>query len=97
MRRAARVDETQEEIVKALRSIGAQVVVIKEPVDLLVGYRGKTHLMECKTDRATDEGGKHGLTKQQAEFLAKWNGGPAWIVQSPSQAIRALVGEEAMK
>lgn len=90
MRRAARTDANQEEIIKALRAIGAQVVYLKEPVDLLVGFRGTTHLMEIKTDDGR-------LTKAQAEFLAKWNGGPAWIVQTPSQAIQAVIGERAMK
>ena len=90
MRHAARTDAVQKEIVKALRAIGARVVYIKEPVDLLVGYRNTTHLMEVK-----ESGGR--LTKQQQEFLETWNGGPAWIIQSPSQAIEAVVGKEAMK
>ena len=86
MRHAARTDANQEEIVKALRAIGAQVVYIKEPVDLLVGFRGTTHLMEVK-----DSNGR--LTKQQAEFLAQWNGGPAWIVQRVRHGVEIGVGD----
>jgi len=47
--RAARVDANQQEIVKALRSVGAYVRVITQGdglPDLLVGYRGVTLLME---------------------------------------------------
>jgi GTPase len=90
MRHAARTDAVQKEIIKALRAIGARVVYIKEPVDLLVGFRGATHLMEVK-----ESGGR--LTKQQEDFLTTWNGGSAWIVQTPSQAIEAVIGKEAMR
>lgn len=40
MRRAARVDANQEQIVSALRGAGAYVWIIGLPVDLLVGYKG---------------------------------------------------------
>ena len=42
MRYAARSDANQSEIVAALRASGASVFVLKLPVDLLVGYAGKT-------------------------------------------------------
>ena len=51
MRRAARVDENQGLIVKALRACGATVRIITQGdgiPDLLVGYRGHTILMEVK-------------------------------------------------
>jgi len=48
MRHAARVDSNQTEIVAAFRAIGASVFVLKLPVDLLVGYAGKTVLVEVK-------------------------------------------------
>ena len=57
MRRAARVDENQGLIVKALRACGATVRVISQGdgiPDLLVGYRGHTILWKYRdweTDR----------------------------------------------
>ena len=49
MRRAARVDANQAEIVAALRQAGASVWIIGIPVDLLVGFRGMTIAVEIKT------------------------------------------------
>lgn len=51
MRRAARTDENQSEIVYALRKIGATVLItsnIKNAFDVLVGYRGKLYIVEIK-------------------------------------------------
>ena len=91
MRRAAKVDDTQPEIVKALRKIGAAVEYIKKPLDLLVCFRGVTALMEVKNRDGKDE-----LTKDQIEFIARWPG-KIHIVYTPQEAVRALVGEEAMR
>ena len=49
MRRAARVDANQIQIVSALRAAGAYVWIIGLPVDLLVGYKGHTFLVEVKS------------------------------------------------
>ena len=43
-----RVDANQAVIVKELRDRGALVVVLGQPVDLLVGYRGEWALVEVK-------------------------------------------------
>ena len=51
MKRAARIDAHQPAIVQALRDMGATVYYIKEPVDLVVGYRGMTILMEVKNEK----------------------------------------------
>ena len=51
MRRAAKTDSNQLEIVKALRNIGAFVLVtsqLKNAFDVLVGYRGKLFIIEIK-------------------------------------------------
>ena len=48
MRRAARVDASQAEIVAALRAGGAYVWIAGLPLDLIVGFQGKTALVECK-------------------------------------------------
>ena len=69
MRYAARVDENQAAIVQALRDAGAYVWIIGLPVDLLVGYKDRTLLMEVKTTS------KKRLTGLQADFFEKWMGG----------------------
>jgi hypothetical protein len=51
MRRAARTDNNQKEIVEALRKIGCCVLPthqLKNAFDLLVGFRGRLYIMEIK-------------------------------------------------
>jgi len=84
MRRAARVDSNQLEIVAALRSVGASVFVIGLPVDLLVGYKGHTFLVEIK------DGPKKRLTALQEAFFAKWAGGTLVRVDGPGAALRMI-------
>jgi len=88
LRRAAKVDNNQADIIDALRRIGVQVEVIGLPLDLLICHRGETALMECKTAEGR-------LTKGQAEFLERWPG-KVHIVHSPREALEAVLGE-AMK
>ena len=84
MRRAARVDANQEAIVKALRDAGAYVWIIGLPVDLLVGYKNHTFLVEVKTTS------KKRLTGLQAGFFEKWIGGSLCRVDSPEAALRMI-------
>jgi hypothetical protein len=84
MRYAARVDENQAAIVKALRDAGAYVWIIGLPVDLLVGFRDRTLLMEVKTTS------KKRLTGLQADFFEKWMGGTLCRVDSPEAALRMI-------
>ena len=84
MRRAARVDANQEQVVSALRAAGAYVWIIGLPVDLLVGYKGHSWLMEVKTDH------KKKLTKLQEHFFANWRGGTLCRVDGPEAALRAI-------
>jgi hypothetical protein len=90
MRYAARIDPAQPEIVAALRAIGATVWVIGLPLDLLVGYRGRTHLIEVKTlvGKRAPKPAKH--TKLQKEFMCTWTGGPIATVTDPESAIKAV-------
>ena len=81
MRRAARVDANQQAIVAALRAAGAYVWIISLPVDLLVGYKGRTFLMEIKTTS------KKRLTGLQADFFQYWPGGTLCRVDSPQAAL----------
>jgi hypothetical protein len=84
MRYAARVDENQAAIVLALRNAGAYVWIIGLPVDLLVGYKDRTLLMEVKTTS------KKRLTGLQATFFEKWTGGTLCRVDSPEAALRMI-------
>jgi len=84
MRRAARVDATQEAIVSALRAAGAYVWVIGLPVDLLVGYKGHTFCVEVKS------GPSKRLTKLQADFFENWSGSTLARIDSPEAALRMI-------
>jgi hypothetical protein len=84
MRYAARVDANQEQIVSALRAAGAYVWVIGLPVDLLVGHKNHTYLVECK------HGPRKRLTPLQADFFASWSGSTLARVDSPEAALRML-------
>jgi hypothetical protein len=84
MRRAARIDANQEAVVIALRAAGAYVWIIGLPVDLLVGYKGHTFLVEIK------DGPKKRLTALQEAFFAKWAGGTLVRVDGPEAALRMI-------
>ena len=84
MRRAARVDSNQTAVVGALRAAGAYVWIIGLPVDLMVGYKGHTVLMEVK-----DGPGKR-LTALQEAFFAKWEGGTLSKIDGPESALNVL-------
>ena len=84
MRRAARVDSNQADICAALRTKGATVWIIGLPVDLLVGYKGHTFLMEVKTDS------KKRFTGLQADFFQNWKGGTLCRVDSLQAALEMI-------
>lgn len=86
MRRAAKIDQNQTEIVKALRKVGCSVLSLapigKGAPDLLAGYRGKNVLIEVKRPK-----GK--LNDQQQEFKAAWRG-DLCVVRSVDEALLVL-------
>jgi len=84
MRYAARVDANQEQIVSALRAAGAYVWIIGLPVDLLVGYKDHTFLVELKS------GPRKRLTKLQADFFENWSGSTLARIDSPEAALRMI-------
>ena len=88
MRRAARVDATQTAVVSALRAAGASVDVLGQPVDLLVGFRSVTILMEVKNP--DNSYGKAGANKNQRTFMEGFKGGPVCVVDGPESALRAI-------
>ena len=91
MRRAAKVDANQTEIVKALRQVGASVQSLaatgKGVPDLLVGFRGKNLLLEVKDGCKVKSARK--LTPDQVEWHQSWRGHVA-VVESAEQAIKVL-------
>ena len=91
MRRAARVDENQGLIVKALRACGATVRIITQGdgiPDLLVGYRGYTILMEVKDGNKPPSARQ--LTTAEQIFFDQWTGGKLFIVNSVEEALDVL-------
>jgi len=84
MRYAARVDANQAKVVETLRQAGAYVWVIGLPVDLLVGYNGRTYLVEIKN------GPTKALTRLQQDFFGNWIGGSLHRIDGPEDALRMI-------
>lgn len=84
MRYAARVDANQQQVVSALRAAGAYVWVLGLPVDLLVGYKNHTFLVEIK------DGPKKKLTKLQQDFFENWTGGTLCRINDAEGALRMI-------
>lgn len=92
--RAARTDDNQAAIVKALRTAGATVQSLARIgggcPDLLVGRRGKTLLLELKDGAKPPSARK--LTGDQVVWHRDWRGGPVEVVTSVAEAIAAIEG-----
>jgi hypothetical protein len=84
MRYAKRVDANQDQIVSALRAAGAYVWIIGLPVDLLVGFKNHTFLVEVK------DGSKKRLTALQDDFFQNWTGSTLARIDSPEAALRMI-------
>lgn len=91
MRRNARVDANQPEIVKGLRRAGASVLIVsnlKNCFDILVGFRGVNYIMEIKDGEKPPS--KRGLTDGEKRFREGWQGGEYHIVLSLEQALEII-------
>lgn len=90
MRYAARTDANQAEIVGAMRKAGASVWVIGLPLDLLIGYAGKTALVEVKTlnGKRNPKPAKH--TQLQKDFMLDWRGGTVATITDIDGALTLL-------
>jgi hypothetical protein len=95
MRRAARTDANHSAIGKALRAIGASVADTSRVgggfPDLVVGYRGKTLLLEVKDGRKPPSARM--LTDEQKRFATDWRG--QWACVISEEAAIELVTREA--
>ena len=84
IRRAARIDANQTAVVSALRTAGAYVWIIGLPVDLLVGYKGHSFLVEVKN------GPRKRLTALQEDFFNNWSGSTLARIDGPEAALRMI-------
>ena len=91
MRRAAKVDANQSDIVDALRKVGASVTPAHSMgggfPDLVVGYQGETYLLEVKDGDKPPSARK--LTPDQEKWHAEWKGHKA-VVKSVKEALTAI-------
>ena len=92
MRKAARVDANQEQVVSALRGMGATVQSLaatgKGVPDLLVGYRSKNYLLEVK-DGAKPPSERR-LTPDQEIWHGAWKG-TVHVVNTPTEAVKVIL------
>ena len=97
MRRRAKVDKNQAEIVAAMRQRGASVTSMAElgkgVPDLLVGHAGRTALVEIKDGSLPPSA--RGLTIDQQIWHAEWRGGTLAVVCDVESALRVLKVMEA--
>ncbi len=83
-------DAIEPEIVAALEAIGCTVIRMDVPVDLLVGYRKRCFLIECKSDKSISHTSRDNQkTKDQKEFF-KWWRGQVRVCSTPEEAIRLV-------
>ena len=76
MRRKARTDDNQTDVVKALRSIPGVTVELNHH-DFLIGFRGQTYWIEWKSQNAVKKSGglkKNALRDSQKKIIEKWTG-----------------------
>lgn len=87
MRNAARSDANQVEVMAALRKVGASVFSLHRVgqgcADLLVGFRGRTYLIEVKAKNGV-------LTPSQVKFIDSWTGDLVHVVRNIDGALRAI-------
>lgn len=82
--RKAKRDFSEPEIVKALEQCGFSVHRMDKPTDLLVGFRRRAWLIECKTG---SKGYGKDLNKNQKDFAATWRGPDIVVLRSAQDAI----------
>ena len=91
MRRAARVDDNQAELVKQLRKAGATVQHLHTQgrgcPDLLVGWRGLNLLFEVKDPNKPPSARL--LTDDEREWHAKWRG-QVHVIETAEEALEVM-------
>jgi len=82
-RYAAKRDASEPEIFQVLRKFGFSIEPMDKPVDALVGFRGRTFLVEIKTGR---KGYGKALNKNQQEFADTWRGSQVVVLHDVQEA-----------
>lgn len=86
-----RTDTNQSNVVEALRSIGASVLILSDVgggcPDLLVGYRGVNFLLEVKDGNKPPSARK--LTEAEQAFFRDWRG-TVYIIFGAADAIEVV-------
>lgn len=92
MRRAARTDANQQAVIDVLRQVGATVHSLASMgqgcPDLLVGFRGRTCLMEVKDGSKPPSETR--LTPDQFVWHEQWTGGSLSVVYGPEDALKVI-------
>jgi hypothetical protein len=93
VRRAAKIDRNQPEIVREIRKVGASVQPIhtvgKGCPDLLIGWRGQNILWEIKDGLLVPSARR--LTDDETDWHKDWRG-QVGVIESIEQALEALLG-----
>lgn len=97
MRRAARRDAAERDIITALEKAGATVHQLsgKDIPDLLVGARGHTYLLEVKSRIVAEDKGRKPRVREgeasdgQKKLHESWKGGTISVIHDPGQALHA--------
>jgi hypothetical protein len=91
MRRAAKADRNQPEIVNMLRLVGCTVqhlhTIGKGCPDILVGYQGKNYVLELKDGELPPSGRK--LTDDEKKWHEDWRG-EVHVVSNVREALDAI-------
>lgn len=91
MRRAAKVDANQDQIVSALRAAGVKVLSMaamgKGVPDLLCFFHERLVMLEVKDGNKAPSARK--LTDDQKAFHEEWADAPLYVVESPWDALKA--------
>lgn len=92
MRRAARIDDNQHELVNALRAAGAKVISMASVgggfPDLLVGWNGQITLLEVKDGKKPPC--EQRLTPKEKTFHDEWRGYRVHVVRNVIEALDAV-------
>jgi Holliday junction resolvase len=83
-RRAAKRDDAEKPIIKALEQAGVSVVQLSDRAipDLLCGWNEANYLIEVKT-------GKAKLNDDQSEFFKTWKGQKG-LARTPQEALQII-------
>lgn len=95
MRRAAKIDSNQNEIVEALRRCGASVLItsqLKNCFDILVGYNGINYIVEIKDGKKPPSQRK--LTPGEQLFKENWKGGKYYVITSIEEVLNLIIKKD---